>query len=1280
MVGGLIVLLLLVSVALSLFLASGRGRQWLARWSASAFKAEVRVQSLWLTPPAIMLQGLTVVDPARRARMVSVSTLGIVIDWGDLIRRRRLTIREVSLREPVLEVDTLLQWQARQPPAPRREQLPFERLRVSGGEVWMGGRRLLRLRELALQQVEVIRVPVQGSPIQAPAGPGRGEPTSVEVRGVAEIGASPLSFRGTVRALAQPPTADVLVTATGFNVAAAIASLGVKIPVPETLLDFSTGIRLMADRALQVQATVSRFSTLAPLPIGSLPVTGQVAADVVYHQVSDRLELRTLRMAADGWPALTLSGTVEPVRGTGPAGGPVQVAIQARSEPLALEALPHGLRQLLPSAVRGLTLHGRLGCGPVTVIGHLPTLVAEGECRVEGLGVAGSSGILVERGEATLAFRHAFGREGVGPLQARGRLAVNRARLAGQELRQASARLIVDLGAGGVIREVALPEFGATLNGQPLAGELQARGSDDQVQLRGRLTARQLDLSRLAQALGPSLPVTVSAGTLGVEVRLDGRAAGKGPSRPFPLELQGVVTLTTRAPIRARFRGEPLDVAAIQGSLPFQLRTPGAQRGDVTGAGGPLLLRRLSSPRLTVEALRVERLEFRGGLGQPWRAAITGNVTGVRAADGASLERLELHTAVGTSAGALTAEGRVTARRGSVRGVTFQELTTAVTWEQGRLRLHELSLRVHEALRATARDVTVSPVSDAREAFTVAASGIRTELQSPSANVTGLAVQALVRVPPATGTPQDRSPGRATAADPLAQGSLTMESAELLGLPVTGLSARFSATRDRVQLSGATARLLGGRLAMEAEALLGTPSPTVAVRGSAEALSVRELAAFAARLAPFPVGLPVGTVNARISGTMRPDRTLEGEAALTVADLTVTRGEPPETLFTGIRAEAALELRGRAPALVRGTVRFPEGMTLNLGGQVQDPRSMSSAARLTVELPPVSLETVHQAFLPLLPRALWSAKMRGTLQADVALAGSRTQGFDVTGQVRLQGATVDQGEFHVEGINGTLPVRRAFGRPASADPPALPPLPTFSVLDRERFESLWREVQTRPVRQGSQSFTIAAVRYGIVGLTNLRVTLGAGDGLLPIEALSFDVYRGEGRGYGALDLGGPLPRLALFIVFRAVSLRALTDSHPATLDFVSGRLSGAVRLTGSGLALMRLGGQASLFALDSEEPKLIGRGLLQKLGVGRTWYLLGGGTRPYDRAILSARVRDGYLIFDRLEVSHTTLGFRDLYIGVDSRQNAISIEHLLWSVTQAAGRATGGGGPQIQFR
>ena len=121
--------------------------------------------------------------------------------------------------------------------------------------------------------------------------------------------------------------------------------------------------------------------------------------------------------------------------------------------------------------------------------------------------------------------------------------------------------------------------------------------------------------------------------------------------------------------------------------------------------------------------------------------------------------------------------------------------------------------------------------------------------------------------------------------------------------------------------------------------------------------------------------------------------------------------------------------------------------------------------------------------------------------------------------------------------------------------------------------------------------------------------------------------------------------------------------------YISGKVDGAATIKGSGKGSSHVIGKADFWTYKTKREKTrISKEFLKKIG-GPTLktYL---GDRNFDKGIMTLYIQNGYIIFDEFEISNRNfIGIQDLSIKVAPFNNRISIDHLMWSITEAAHRA-----------
>lgn len=87
-----------------------------------------------------------------------------------------------------------------------------------------------------------------------------------------------------------------------------------------------------------------------------------------------------------------------------------------------------------------------------------------------------------------------------------------------------------------------------------------------------------------------------------------------------------------------------------------------------------------------------------------------------------------------------------------------------------------------------------------------------------------------------------------------------------------------------------------------------------------------------------------------------------------------------------------------------------------------------------------------------------------------------------------------------------------------------------------------------------------------------------------------------------------------------------------------------------------------------DEKTKISKEFLQKVGGPSVKAYL--GDRPFNKGIMSLYLQKGYVIFRELEISNRNfLGIQDLSVKVAPLSNRIAIDHLMWTIVEAAQRA-----------
>jgi hypothetical protein len=252
----------------------------------------------------------------------------------------------------------------------------------------------------------------------------------------------------------------------------------------------------------------------------------------------------------------------------------------------------------------------------------------------------------------------------------------------------------------------------------------------------------------------------------------------------------------------------------------------------------------------------------------------------------------------------------------------------------------------------------------------------------------------------------------------------------------------------------------------------------------------------------------------------------------------------------------------------------------------------------------------------------------------------------------------------VTGISGTVPLSlRIPGKGGERKASAV----NFS---RENYPKL---LKTLGGATGTGNrLSIGKLHFGALEMGPLTFSINADQGRVEIVSIDGSLYGGRLLGSGfvlynnGFEYGGDL-------LLNDLSLTRFCESFPAIKGYITGRVDGVISLLnikgGNDLA-----GFANLWTRVGKGEKMsVSKEFLQKLAGKKLRGFLFTNDRAYDTGEISAYLRDGYLTFERLDISHTNfLGMKDLSVTVVPVQNRIAFEHLLESIRQAAARSKSG--------
>jgi hypothetical protein len=257
--------------------------------------------------------------------------------------------------------------------------------------------------------------------------------------------------------------------------------------------------------------------------------------------------------------------------------------------------------------------------------------------------------------------------------------------------------------------------------------------------------------------------------------------------------------------------------------------------------------------------------------------------------------------------------------------------------------------------------------------------------------------------------------------------------------------------------------------------------------------------------------------------------------------------------------------------------------------------------------------------------------------------------------------------FLINDINGYVPIRDKINPGVSLA--SLMRNSEGHELNKKVFKNFLDLVNSDNTRNGEDFLMIKEIEYGFLRLENIECEIELNRDRINLRRLEPKLYKGHVFGTVQLDFGEG--KYNFSFLFKKISLKSISNSIPSTKDYITGRINGITWISGEGNKLNKLDGAFNFWAIESKEPRRIGKAFLQKLGVKEKFFLR--SSRKYDKGELYGYIKDGVITFKKLEISHRIFGIiEDLSIRVDPKRNSISVAHFLSVMRETAKRASKG--------
>ncbi len=445
-----------------------------------------------------------------------------------------------------------------------------------------------------------------------------------------------------------------------------------------------------------------------------------------------------------------------------------------------------------------------------------------------------------------------------------------------------------------------------------------------------------------------------------------------------------------------------------------------------------------------------------------------------------------------------------------------------------------------------------------------------------------------------------------------------------------------------------------------------SPASGVSFKGKLDAADATELSGLLPER--FRLKFPAGKISADFDGNWSGKTGLLSGFTVSGTGLSVAV-KGGKTVLSGATASCKADLAGGDITLKEATVAKGDAVSLKVAGKVADAVTPARKGELTFDLGSAPVNSLLDAFANILPKPLQEADGGGGMGARGALRFGDGKVL-LEGNAKFSDVRIDipSQKLRVSGMDGSLPFSLVLAGGKVAKPV------DELVFSRENYPSLLKTLLRQA--KGGIVLKIGNIRFGALETGDVRLFAKAGEGLVEFTTIESSLYNGTvlGKGWFLYDHG---PLYSADILINDMSLKLFCSSYPALKGYISGLLDGVVSLYGKKGGLPAMVGFVDLWAHKGKgEKMLVSKEFLQRLAGKKLKGFFFRDDRDYDTGEISAYLMDGYVTFEKLDISHTTFfGMKDLNVSVAPIQNMIGLDHLLKTIREAAARGKPAAGP-----
>lgn len=492
-------------------------------------------------------------------------------------------------------------------------------------------------------------------------------------------------------------------------------------------------------------------------------------------------------------------------------------------------------------------------------------------------------------------------------------------------------------------------------------------------------------------------------------------------------------------------------------------------------------------------------------------------------------------------------------------------------------------------------------------------------------------------------------------------GDLSFKASQALfqGISLGPIIGKGSIADGEFILDLPSVKLFDGSLSMFAKGR-STDSPfPIALNLTAENINLTTVSHAAKSFFKTPYTASGSAEHISFEGTISSFDNIKGRASVRGRNISIT-GVEGKALFKDAAVNSDIVLRGRDMDFKAEA--SASGLALTLSGTAENFLEKGRALSVSLLMPETLLSDIRTAFWDIVPDSYLYAGLDGSIAVNLLATYGSGGSISANGGVLLRDIALEgeNSEYAIGPVNGTLPIHYHSEGEGSS-------ITTLSSFERSDFEELKKTFAETKNLAGSE-LRIGAVRYGFRLLEDISAWVEQKGRSLKINRISAKMFGGRVNGSVFVDLID-VPSYRAGMIADGISLAQLCEEIPPIKGYISGRIDGIATIKGSGAGLANILGKADFWTYSAEGEKTrISREFLEKIGGPQLRAYI--GERRFSKGIMGLYIQNGFIVFRDLEISNRNfLGITDLSLKVAPLNNRIAIDHLMWTITEAAQRA-----------